>query len=130
MQIIMEAKPDLARATLDASNAFEDLEQPCIRAALEANVALHPLIPLYDVLYTRDKGELWFYDEMGNFILGVMCRRGVRQVCVLGTIIMYITVRPVYDAILVILGPEGFLINYAYDIYTWAGYLGTWHLHW
>ncbi len=73
----MEAEPDLARATLDASNAFGDMERPCIRVALEANVALHPLIPLYDVLYTRGKGELWFYDEMGTFILGVLCRRGV-----------------------------------------------------
>ena len=66
LEIVMEADPDLARACLDASNAFGDLERPCIRAALEANVALHPLIPLYDVLYTRGKGEMWFYDDMGN----------------------------------------------------------------
>ena len=45
-QIVMEAEPDLARACLDASNAFGDQERPCIREALEANVALHPLIPL------------------------------------------------------------------------------------
>ena len=84
---------------------------------MEANVALHPLIPLYDVLYTRGKGELWFYDELGNFVLSVMCRKGVRQGCVLGTTIMCITGRPVYDAILVILGPEGFLFSYADDVY-------------
>jgi len=77
LQIIMEAEPDLARACMDASNAFGDLERPCIRVALEANVALHPLIPLYDVLYTRGAGALWFYDELGNFILCVFCRRGV-----------------------------------------------------
>ena len=53
LQIKMEAEPDLARVCLDASNAFGDLERPCIRAALETNVAHHPLIPLYDVLYTR-----------------------------------------------------------------------------
>ena len=52
LQIIMEVNPDLARATLDATNAFGDLERPCIRATLLANVKLHPLIPLYDVLYT------------------------------------------------------------------------------
>ena len=46
LQITMEAEPDLARAFLDASNAFGDMERPCIRAALEANVALHPLTPL------------------------------------------------------------------------------------
>ncbi len=73
LQIIMEA--DLARATLDAINAFGDLERPCIRAALEANVASHPLISMYDVLYTRGKGELWFYDELGKFLLSVVCRK-------------------------------------------------------
>ena len=117
LQVIMEAEPDLARACLDANNAFGDLERPCIRAALEANVALHPLIPLYDVLYTRGSGVLWFYDELGNFILSVFCRRGVRQGCVLGTTILCIPVRPVYDALLVTLGPEGFLFSYADDIY-------------
>ncbi len=35
----------------------------------------------------------------------------------LGTIFMRITVRPVYDAIMVILGPEGFLFSYADDVY-------------
>ena len=117
LQVIMEAKPDLARSCLDACNAFGDLERPCIRAALEANVALHPLIPLYDVLYTRGAGVLWFFDELGNFILAVFCRRGVRQGCVLGTTIICVTVRPVYDALLVILGPEGVLFSYADDVY-------------
>ena len=79
-------------------------------------MALHPLILLYDVLYTRGKGELWLYDEMENFVLIVMCRKGVRQGCVLGTTIMCITVRLVYDAILVILGPEIFLFIYADDV--------------
>jgi hypothetical protein len=78
LHIIMEAEQDLARATLNASNAFGDMERLCIRAALEANVALHPLIPLYDVLYTRGKGELWFYDELENFIPIGLCRKRVR----------------------------------------------------
>jgi hypothetical protein len=117
LQIIMEAEPDLARACLDASNAFGDLERPCIRVALEANVALYPLLPLFDVLYTRGCGVLWFYDELGNFILGVFCRQGVRQGCVLGTTILCITVKPVYDALLCILGPKGFFFSYADDVY-------------
>jgi hypothetical protein len=104
----MEAEHDLARACLDASNAFGDLERSCIRAALEANVALHPLIPLYDVLYNSGKGEMWFYDEMGKFVMCVFGLRGVRQGCVLGMPILCITVRSVYDALVVILGPEGF----------------------
>jgi len=36
---------------------------------------------------------------------------------VLGTTIICITVKPDYDAILVILGPEGFLFSYADDVY-------------
>jgi hypothetical protein len=117
LKIIMEAEPGLAQATLHASNAFGDLERPCIRPALEENVAFHPLIPLYDVLYSRGKGGLWFYDELGNFVLNILCRKGVRQGCVLGTTILCMTARPVYDAILVILGPEGFLFSYADDVY-------------
>ena len=65
----MEAKPDLARACLDAINAFGDMVRSCIRAALEANVAMHPPIPMYDVLYSRGQGELWYYDEWGNFVM-------------------------------------------------------------
>jgi hypothetical protein len=113
----MEVKPDLAKSCIDACNAFGDLERPCIRVALEANVALHPLIPLYDVLYTRGVGILWFYEDLGNFILAVFCRKGVRhQGCVLGTTILCVNVRPVYDALLVILGPKGFF-SYADDAY-------------
>ena len=113
----MEVEPDLARACLDASNAFGDLERPCIRAALEAHVALHPLIPLYDVLYTRGMGEMWFYDDMGNFVMRVFGLRGVRQECVLGMTIPCITVGLVYAALLVILGPGGFLM-----LCTWEDY--------
>jgi len=58
LHVVMEAEPAYARACLDVSNAFGDLERPCIRAALEVDVALHPLIPLYDVLYTRGKDEM------------------------------------------------------------------------
>jgi hypothetical protein len=36
---------------------------------------------------------------------------------VIGTTILSITVKPVYDTILVIMGPGGFLFNYADDVY-------------
>ncbi len=48
---------------------YGDLKRPCIRVALEANVALYPLIPLYDVLYTKGKRKLWFCDELVNLLL-------------------------------------------------------------
>ena len=69
MKDIMEVEPDIARSCLSVSNAFGDLERLCIRASLEANVALHRVIPLYDVLYTKGSGELWCYDDLGNFIV-------------------------------------------------------------
>ncbi len=114
LQIVMEVEPNLARNFLDATNAFGDLERPYIRATPEANVAMHPLIPLYDVFYARGRGELWYYDDVGNFILCVLCLEGVGQGCVLGTTIICITVRPVYGALL---GPKGFLFSYADDVY-------------
>ena len=57
LQVILEAEPGLARACLDAINAFGDLERPCIRASLEANASLHPLLPIYDVMYTRGRKD-------------------------------------------------------------------------
>ncbi len=121
LQGIMETEPDLARSCLDDSNAFGDLERSCIKATLQANVALHPLIPLFDVLYTRGQGALWYYDEMKIFILAVFCRKGVRQGFVLDTTILCVTVRPAYDAFLVILGPEGFF-SATPIMSTWVGY--------
>ena len=105
----------------DPQPYFGDMERPCIRVALEANVTIHPLTPLYDVLYTRSGGVLWFYDEFRNFVMSVFSCKGVRQGCVLGMSILCITVRHVYDALLVILGPEGFLFSYADDVYIGRG---------
>jgi hypothetical protein len=82
-----------------------------------------------DVLYTRGKGELCFYDGLENFIFTVLCRKGVRQGCVLGTTILCITVKPVYDAILVILGPENFFPAMQM-MYTWEGGPRTWLSSW
>jgi hypothetical protein len=82
-----------------------------------ADISLHPLIPLYDVMYTKGNGELWYYDELDYFVVCVLCKCGVRQGCVLGTTIMCITVKPVYDALRELLGPEGFFFSYADDAY-------------
>jgi len=62
----MEAEPALARRCLDSIYPFGDLERPCIRDALEANPPLRPIIPLYDVRFTRGGAKLWFYDDMDN----------------------------------------------------------------
>jgi hypothetical protein len=113
----MDGEPDLAKSCMDASKSFGDLEHPHIRAAMEANAALYPLIPLYDVLYTRGSGQLWYYGDMGNFIILVLCKRGVRQGGVMGTTILDIKVRLVYDALFELLRPEGIIFSYADDVY-------------
>jgi len=48
----------MARSCMDANNAFGDLELPCIRSSLEANMALLHVILHYVVLYTKRSGEL------------------------------------------------------------------------
>ena len=60
LQIIMEAEPDLARVCMDASNAFGDMERPCIRAALEANVALQPSSPFMTSFTLVERGFCGF----------------------------------------------------------------------
>ena len=42
----MEPNRSLVVACLDGINAFGEIEQACIRAALEANPSLHMLIPM------------------------------------------------------------------------------------
>ena len=45
----------------------------------------------------------------------------MRHGCVLGTSILCITVRPVYDALRSLMGPEDFLFSYADDVYNGGG---------
>ena len=51
----------------------------------------------------------------------MLCKRRARQGCVVGTIILCVTIRPVYDALLALLGSDGFLFSYADDVYM-GGY--------
>jgi hypothetical protein len=36
-------------------------------------------LPLYELLYKRGEGVLWYYDENEKFVLGARNKRGVRQ---------------------------------------------------
>ena len=74
----MEVELDFGRAHLDVANACGDLKRLCIRVALTANISLHHLIHLYDIMYIKGSGELWYYDESGNFVICVLCDRGAR----------------------------------------------------
>ena len=70
LQMAMEAKSYLAAASSDAINAYGDIERECIEATIRANPYLQRLLPLYEILYKRGEGVLWYYDENGNFVMG------------------------------------------------------------
>ena len=54
---------------------------------------------------------------MCNFIIFILCRRGVRQGYEMGTTILCVTLRRVFYALLALLGPDGSLFSYADDVY-------------
>ncbi len=83
IQMALEAKPNLAASSLDNFNAYGEIERDCIEAAIKANPYLHNLLPLFELLYRRGAGELWYNDKNGNFVMGSRIMRGVRQRCVL-----------------------------------------------
>jgi hypothetical protein len=113
----MEAKLTLARASLDAINAYGEIERECIESAIKANPYLHSLLPLYELLYKRGEGVLWYYDENGNFVLGARNKRDVRQGCVLGLFLFFITMEPVYARLRAVVGEEGVLYTYCDNSY-------------
>jgi hypothetical protein len=88
----MEAKPTLAGVSLDAINAYGDIERECIEATTRASPYLQRLLPLYELMYKRGEGIRWYYDENGNFAMGTRQLRGVRQGCVLSLFLFCLTV--------------------------------------
>ena len=106
----MEVKPILARASRDAINTYGEIERECIEAAIKAIPYLHRLLPLYELMYKRGEGVLWYYDENGNFVLGARNKRGVRQGCVLGMFLSCITMEPMYARLRTDVEMKGFCI--------------------
>ena len=45
---------------------------------LRGNPSLHMLIPLFEMLYERGNGLLWYYDENGNYVDSHYSKCGVR----------------------------------------------------
>ncbi len=62
----MEADPAFAQAVMDAINGFNELEWQAMRAAIVADMRLHCILPLYDMLYTDKEGELWYFDDTSH----------------------------------------------------------------
>ena len=77
----MESNGRLSAACLDAINVFGEIERSCIKAALLTNPTLHTLIPMFEMLYERGRGERWYYDENGNFVDMYYNRNEFRQGC-------------------------------------------------
>jgi hypothetical protein len=76
----LEATPNLVDAILDSVNAYGEIERECIEAAIMANPYFHSLLPLFESVYTRGAGELWYYDDEGDFILETRNSRGGAKV--------------------------------------------------
>ena len=113
----MESDRSLAAASLDGVNAFGEIGRACIRVALEANPSLHILIPLFEMLYERGNGELWYYNEHGNYVESLYSRCGIRQWCVLGAFLFCLAMNHVCSRLGELLGADGDLYSYFDDVY-------------
>ncbi len=116
----LEPNGKLSAACLDGVNAFGEINRNCIRAAIEANLSLHLLLPLFEMLYERGSGELFYYDENGNYITSYYNKNKVRQGCVLVAFLFCLAMQPVYSRLGALLGPDGALYAYYDDVYLIA----------
>ena len=73
--------------------------------------------PLYDMLYTNREGGLWYINEEGNLTHSQSSRRGVRQGCVLGLFVFFVTMSPIYKTLREELGQDGMLVAFSYAVY-------------
>jgi len=114
----MESNGPIYAACLDAINAFGEIERSCITATLLVNPTLHTLIPMFKMPCERGSGELWCYDENGNFVDLYYNRNGVRHGCAMGAFFFCLAICPVYARLQALLGPEGALYAYSDDVYS------------
>jgi hypothetical protein len=49
--VAIEADPSLAHAFMDAINGFNEMERQAMRVAIGADVRVHNILPLFDMLY-------------------------------------------------------------------------------
>jgi len=124
LRMAMESNGRLSAACLDVTNAFGEIERECIKDALLANPSLHMLIPLFEMIYERGSGELWYYDEKGNFMEPHFSRSGVRQGCVLGAFLFCLAMYTVYARLQALLGLDDALYAYSDDVYLLSDSIG------
>jgi hypothetical protein len=56
----MEVKPTLTGASLDAINAYGEIERECIEAVIMANPYIHKLLPMYELMFKQGEGVLLY----------------------------------------------------------------------
>ncbi len=78
---------------------------------------MHIRILLFKMLYERGSGELWYYDENGNFVESHFSRCGVRLGFVLGPLLFCMAMYPVYVMLHALPSHDGALYAYSRDVY-------------
>ena len=85
-------------ACLDAIYVDNEMQRDAIKAAFLAHTCLHPLLSLFGMLYIKKTGELLLYGHNGVGYKAYPSCRGARRGCVLGTLILCLTISPIYAA--------------------------------
>jgi hypothetical protein len=70
---------------------------------------------MFEILYERGVGQLWYYDEFGNYIESHYSKCGVRQGCVLEAFFFYLVMRLVYARLVALLDHNGAMYAYSDD---------------
>jgi hypothetical protein len=72
---------------------------------------------MFEMLYERGNGQLWYYDENGIYVESHYSKCGVRQGCVLDAFFFCLVICPVYARLGALLGPDGAMYAYSDDVY-------------
>ena len=76
------------------------------------------------MFYERGSGELWHYDENGNYVESYFSRSGLRHGCILGAFLYCLAIYNVYGMRQALLGPDGALYAYSDDVYIISDHVG------
>jgi hypothetical protein len=85
---------DCSLLSLDQENAFNTISRRSFLAELYKNPDLHPIIPLVEMIYSRDSTVYYFDPNDASLLHGtVQSRTGVRQGDPLGPLLFNLAIR-------------------------------------